>query len=453
MTYVVVGGDPRAHDILRAIGHGSVGDPARRIALCRKDHGIASTQGIEVFDPRDITDVDLFLFRNRVDIGVISSETDIVRWSKIFGDNQISCAAPTTGALAITEASKFESWRIAKKVGTPVPQAYRFDDPATAKNLVRVMFTELAYPLVIIKADGFAAGKGTTCARSVEEAHAAIDDVLVKKLFGEQSCVVVQEPVVNSDGDMNRPLQEFSVHAAVFGLNYVMWPTVRDSKYLRGQMTGGTGAYILPNRVCDDAFKTRMEGRVKKFLHEMTRRGHVMRGFYFPGFAGDPPNEQELEKNVRMGCPESGPLMMYMRGWQFREQLAFASGHESGKSHPLSAVMSGTYLTCMLMTHEYPRKGHAGGVQIHNLDEIARRFGLDGRVTISHGATSFNSSTGEVRTVPDAGRVLGINVNEGTMTAARSLMREVIGIIDCPDLQWDETVGLEEEEWEKGQTG
>ena len=55
-----------------------------------------------------------------------------------------------------------------------------FRDPEAAKGYIR----EQGAPIVV-KAVGLAAGKGVVVARTVEEAAAAVDDMLVERKFGE----------------------------------------------------------------------------------------------------------------------------------------------------------------------------------------------------------------------------------------------------------------------------
>ena len=55
-----------------------------------------------------------------------------------------------------------------------------FTDPEAAKEYIRSRGAP-----IVVKADGLAAGKGVVVAHSVEEALAAVDDMLINRLFGE----------------------------------------------------------------------------------------------------------------------------------------------------------------------------------------------------------------------------------------------------------------------------
>lgn len=55
-----------------------------------------------------------------------------------------------------------------------------FREPGAAKEHIRAVG-----PPIVVKADGLAAGKGVVVARTVEEALAAVDDMLVSHKFGD----------------------------------------------------------------------------------------------------------------------------------------------------------------------------------------------------------------------------------------------------------------------------
>lgn len=55
-----------------------------------------------------------------------------------------------------------------------------FTEPEAAKEYIRARGAP-----IVVKADGLAAGKGVVVAQSVDEALAAVDDMLVNRKFGE----------------------------------------------------------------------------------------------------------------------------------------------------------------------------------------------------------------------------------------------------------------------------
>ena len=77
----------------------------------------------------------------------------------------------------------------------------------------------------MIKADGLAAGKGVVVAETVEQAEAAIDDMLVANKFGSAGAEVLVEEFL--DGE------ECSILAMTDGETAVLLPSSQDHKQLR----------------------------------------------------------------------------------------------------------------------------------------------------------------------------------------------------------------------------
>ena len=92
-----------------------------------------------------------------------------------------------------------------------------------------------------VKADGLAAGKGAIRAGSLEEAHAAVDEM---KKFGDAGKTFLVED--------NMPGEEFSGYAISDGKTWYMTKSAQDYKRANekdeGLNTGGMGA-ISPARV------------------------------------------------------------------------------------------------------------------------------------------------------------------------------------------------------------
>ena len=80
----------------------------------------------------------------------------------------------------ILEASKCWANNFMAKIGVPIPEYKNFDDVNEAKEYVKSFDGG-----IVVKADGLAAGKGVYVCDSVDEALNAIDEIMVKKKFGD----------------------------------------------------------------------------------------------------------------------------------------------------------------------------------------------------------------------------------------------------------------------------
>ncbi|MBE1187901.1 phosphoribosylamine--glycine ligase, partial [Escherichia coli] len=92
---------------------------------------------------------------------------------------------------------------------------------------------------IVIKADGLAAGKGVIVAMNLDEAEAAVRDMLAGNAFGDAGSRVVIEEFL--DGE------EASFIVMVDGQNVLPMATSQDHKRVgdgdSGPNTGGMGAY------------------------------------------------------------------------------------------------------------------------------------------------------------------------------------------------------------------
>jgi len=144
---------------------------------------------------------------------------------KIFGPSQ---------KAAQLESSKIWAKNFMKRNDIPTAEFEIFDDPKKAEDHV----LSLDYN-VVVKADGLAGGKGVIVCNSKEEAIAAIDTILVKKIFGDAGNKILIEERIDgieasyialSDGTIAIPMATTQDHKRIFD----------DDK---GPNTGGMGAY------------------------------------------------------------------------------------------------------------------------------------------------------------------------------------------------------------------
>jgi len=167
------------------------------------------------------------------------------------------------------------------------------------------------YP-VVIKADGLAAGKGVVIAADRAAAESAIENlggamVIEEFLTGEEVSFIAL-----TDGRTILPLAPSQDHKTVFDGD-------------RGPNTGGMGAYS------DSRILTGAEtGRVLDSIIRPTVEAMPFTGFLYAGLMMTADGPKILEYNVRLGDPETQPILHRMRADLAEVLMAAAAGELSG---------------------------------------------------------------------------------------------------------------------------
>ena len=163
---------------------------------------------------------------------------------------------------------------------------------------------------IVVKADGLAAGKGVIVAMTLDEAEAAVRDMLAGNAFGAAGARVVIEEFL--DGE------EASFISIVDGHTALPMATSQDHKRVgdgdTGPNTGGMGAYSPAPVVTPDIHARVMRAVVEPTVRGMAADGLPFTGFLYAGLMIDASGAPKvIEFNVRFGDPETQPVMMRLQ--------------------------------------------------------------------------------------------------------------------------------------------
>ena len=214
-----------------------------------------------------------------------------------------------TQAAARLESSKDYAKAFMARHGIPTA-AYR---SFTAAEEAHAYVAERGAPIVV-KADGLAAGKGVVVATRVDEAHAAIDAMLVSNGLGIHhnptgARIVIEEYLAG---------EEASFIVMADGRNVLPLASSQDHKRLldddQGPNTGGMGAYS-PAPIVTPAVHARiMREIILPTVQGMADEGAPYTGFLYAGVMIDAAgNPHTLEFNCRLGDPEAQPMMLRLK--------------------------------------------------------------------------------------------------------------------------------------------
>jgi phosphoribosylamine--glycine ligase len=161
-----------------------------------------------------------------------------------------------------------------------------------------------------VKADGLAAGKGVVVAATRDEAHAAVDHMLVANAMGAAGARVVIEECLAGE--------EASFIVMVDGVHVLPLASSQDHKRLRdgdaGPNTGGMGAYSPAPVVTPGVHARIMREVIAPAVQGMAADGVPYSGFLYAGVMLDAQGAPRvLEFNCRLGDPETQPILVRLR--------------------------------------------------------------------------------------------------------------------------------------------
>ena len=282
---------PRVTEVLVAPGNaGTAREPK-----CRNvDVGATDIDGLLALVARDGVSVTVVGPEGPLVAGVVDRFRAVGH--RIFGP---------TAAAAQLEGSKAFAKDFLARHGIPTAHYAVHTHVDEALEYVR----EKGAPIVI-KADGLAAGKGVIVAMTLEEAEAAITDMLADYAFGAAGARVVIEEFL--DGE------EASFISMVDGKTALPMATSQDHKRVgdgdTGPNTGGMGAYSPAPVVTPEVHARVMREVVNPTVQGMIQDGVPFTGFLYAGLMIDKTGAPKvIEYNVRFGDPETQPVMMRLQ--------------------------------------------------------------------------------------------------------------------------------------------
>ncbi len=307
------------------------------------------------------------------------------------------------------ETSKVHTQKFAERHGVSIAPGACFEDVEAAKR-----YAESLQGLCVPKADGLALGKGALPCGSVEEAHAAIESIMVKRDFGNAGrALVIQERL---------PGREFSLHALSDGKGYKLFPTSQDHKRAqdgdKGLNTGGMGTYSPVPFLSPDIVASAGNSILKPWQKGCLAEGIEFRGMLYPNVMLTPERiARLLEFNVRFGDPETQVYMTRLKTDLVELLWASANGSLQDVSLEWEEVSS----VCVVMASGGYPEAYKKGKRVEGLDDVAKMEG----VKVFHADTIRNNGV----YYTNGGRVLGVTAWAKGLPAARALAYEVVGRI------------------------
>lgn len=220
-------------------------------------------------------------------------------------------------AAARIEGSKAFSKELMKKYKIPTAKYEVFTDAEAARAYVR----KEGAPIVV-KADGLAAGKGVIVAMTLEEALAAVDDILCGHAFGSAGSRVVIEEFMEGE--------EASLLAFTDGETVVPMVSSQDHKRAydgdAGPNTGGMGTYAPAPVVTPEVLRRVRAEILEPAVAAMRAEGCKYVGCLYAGLMITAEGPKVVEFNARFGDPETQVVLPLLDGDLAEIMLACVDG-------------------------------------------------------------------------------------------------------------------------------
>lgn len=418
MKILVVGGGGREHALaLQAKASAGVSE----VLVAPGNAGTASAAGL-----RNVTvaadDIDGLLAlatEESVALTIVGPEQPLVAGIRdAFDAAGQACFGPHKAAAQL-EGSKAFAKDFLKRHGIPTGASEAFTDVEKAEAYLQ----DVGAPIVI-KADGLAAGKGVVVAENLDEARAAVRDMLSGNAFGASGERVVIEEFLAGE--------EASYICLCDGEHALAFATSQDHKARddgdTGPNTGGMGAYS-PAPVVTEAIRQRVEREViEPTLRGMAADGMPYQGFLYAGLMIMPDGTPKvIEFNCRFGDPEAQVVLARLDDDLVAACQAALAGALAGRSLTFDPRPA---LGVVLAAGGYPFDYRKGDV-ISGLDAASEL------ASVLHAGTSVED--GEI--VTNGGRVLCVVALGDDVAAAQRQAYEAVDAISWRDVYCRRDIG------------
>ncbi len=304
MKVLVIGSGGREHALAWKV---SLSGSVEQVYVVPGNAGTASEPKIEnvAIDVGDFSALADFAKEVGAGLTIVGPEVPLVDGiTDYFQARVLACFGPSQAAARL-EGSKAFTKDFLNAHNIPTAASETFTDLGAAKAYVEAQGAP-----IVIKADGLAAGKGVVVAHALDQAYAALEDMLTGNAFGAAGSRVVVEEFLHGE--------EVSFICLCDGKTAVPFATSQDHKAAydgdAGPNTGGMGAYS-PAPVVTEALHARiMREIVQPTMAGMAADGAPYVGFLYAGLMitadGAP---KVIEFNCRFGDPEAQPVLMRLK--------------------------------------------------------------------------------------------------------------------------------------------
>lgn len=374
---------------------------------------------IELVQLDDFSAVADFCVENRVDLVDVGSENPLGEGLiDVLNKRGIRSIGPQQAYVRLESDRAFTD-DFLLRIGVPKPEFRVFDDPEKALEYVR----NIGYQ-VVVKANGLAAGKGAIVCEDVQDAEAAVQRIMVEKVFGDSGDrVVIEERKYGTELSFyayldGRHVMPLKMLAQDYKPAFDPDDQEAIERFGGNLNTGGTGCYC-PHKLFSPWLVNRI---IKEIINPTVNAvyndlGWKYKGVLYFGLNLDPYDNLEVfEINVRHGDPEWEVLARKLSTDLFEIGMAVWEGtldtvkQTWNNQHYVDVIaMEGRSKASRGWNKGYPGR-YGKGHRILGLDD------LDKGIAVYFAGVDQNQEKG---LVTFGGRVLHLIAGDKTLEGAR----------------------------------
>ena len=391
MKILVIGSGGREHAIIWKLRQST---PLPEIYCAPGNGGISRDARIVNIQSDDIKGLLDFAVKEKIDLTITGPEAPLAQGIvDRFMRKGLSIFGPTK-ELALLESSKAYAKEAMRKFNIPTAGFEIFDSADKAIDFTNRPRLFAAHYPVVVKADGLAAGKGVVICKDRKETQSAIEDMMVRKIFGKAGERVVIEEHLEGE--------EASMLVVCDGMNFTALASAQDHKRVfdrdKGPNTGGMGAYSPAPVVTQDMYKRVINEVIKPLITGLAQENKFYKGILYAGIMVTKQGPKVLEFNVRFGDPETQAILPRLK--TDLADLCFASIED--KVDRLKLEWKEKSSICVVLASGGYPGDYKKGFEISGLEEAGALAGADAH--IFHAGTEFRNN----KFFTSGGRVLNV---------------------------------------------
>ncbi|SFU39852.1 phosphoribosylamine--glycine ligase [Nitrosomonas eutropha] len=392
MKLLVIGSGGREHALAWKLAQSPL---VKKVFVAPGNAGTALEAKLENIPVTSISDLLVFARQEKIDLTVVGPEAPLTDGIvDTFQTAGLKIFGPTRNAARLEGSKSFaKAFMLSHGISTAASET--FSDAAAAHRYL----DQHVLP-VVIKADGLAAGKGVIVAQTLDEAHAAVDTMLIDNKLGAAGAHILIEEYLEGE--------EASFIVLSDGQNTVPLATSQDHKRLldndEGPNTGGMGAYSPAPVITPDLHEKIMREVIMPVIEGMAQQSQPYTGFLYAGLMISSQGDiRVLEFNCRLGDPETQVIMLRLK----TDLFSLLDHAVNGTLDQVNVEWDPGVALCVVMAAQgYPDSPRKNDV-IHGLDIIIENQDVNDRSHIFHAGTTISSGNSkEILTA--GGRVLGV---------------------------------------------